>query len=268
MLKWRGPVNHLLCLMALPYLGVRYWWLNRNLKEDQIRVSSEVLLNVNSRTRETIECFCHGDGDIGIEMANFLQETREQKILCDIGALHGCFSFCFTSRNGKKSYAMEPSPRAKEVFEENSRLNPKLNVEHYPVAVGSKPGFLQMSMAWHHCVAFDFEAQKKGEKMITVPVVSLDEFFQDHTPADTLKIDVEGYEMEVLKGGLQYIQTYKPLIFLEIHSKILKDIGTPSAEIFLLLEGLGYQFYNTWGKRCDIQTLSRRIDDYRILCRP
>jgi hypothetical protein len=55
--------------------------------------------------------------------------------------------------------------------------------------------------------------------LITVPVISLDEFIASGSRApDLLKIDVEGGEMEVLRGGAKLFATKRPLIIAEIHT--------------------------------------------------
>lgn len=47
--------------------------------------------------------------------------------------------------------------------------------------------------------------------------ITLDSFLDKIDTLDTLKIDVEGGELEVLKGGLRLIEKTKPVIFLELH---------------------------------------------------
>jgi FkbM family methyltransferase len=55
--------------------------------------------------------------------------------------------------------------------------------------------------------------------LIHVPVVSLDEFVASATRApDLIKIDVEGGESEVLRGGAKLFATKRPLIIAEIHT--------------------------------------------------
>jgi hypothetical protein len=53
---------------------------------------------------------------------------------------------------------------------------------------------------------------------------------------DLIKIDVEGHELQVLRGSLETITEYKPIIFYEAHGNDLDDIYT-------LLDNLGYKLY-------------------------
>jgi FkbM family methyltransferase len=60
--------------------------------------------------------------------------------------------------------------------------------------------------------------------LINVPVVSLDEFVASGARAPNLiKIDVEGGEMEVLRGGAKLFATNRPLIIAEIHTTQARD---------------------------------------------
>ena len=60
--------------------------------------------------------------------------------------------------------------------------------------------------------------------LINVPVVSLDELVASGGRAPNLiKIDVEGGEMEVLRGGAKLFATKRPLIIAEIHTTQARD---------------------------------------------
>ena len=56
-----------------------------------------------------------------------------------------------------------------------------------------------------------------------------------------LKIDVEGAEAEVLRGGMELLQQHKPVLLIEVHTYALKDFGSSREELLGLLEGLGYE---------------------------
>jgi len=60
--------------------------------------------------------------------------------------------------------------------------------------------------------------------LIHVPVVSLDEYLESGSrPPDLIKIDVEGGETEVLRGGAKLFATKRPLIIAEIHTAQARD---------------------------------------------
>ena len=58
---------------------------------------------------------------------------------------------------------------------------------------------------------------------------------------DLLKIDVEGFETEVLKGGKEMINMSNPLIAVERHAFNYKLLGKTKKESHLYLESIGYK---------------------------
>lgn len=67
-----------------------------------------------------------------------------------------------------------------------------------------------------------------------------DDYAKEHglTDIDLVKIDVEGFELEVLEGMLTTLQTQLPSVLIE-----LKDTERAVA-VEQMLNGLGYKFYN------------------------
>jgi FkbM family methyltransferase len=58
---------------------------------------------------------------------------------------------------------------------------------------------------------------------------------------DLIKIDVEGYELRVLKGGAKVIGTFRPILFIEVDDNNLLDQGDSAALLFTFLLDLGYR---------------------------
>ena len=72
-----------------------------------------------------------------------------------------------------------------------------------------------------------------------VEVKKLDMFLTEITDLDILKIDVEGYSYEILQGGIEIIQKFKPLIQVEILSK-KNDFSKNVTKLTELLKSMGY----------------------------
>jgi hypothetical protein len=64
---------------------------------------------------------------------------------------------------------------------------------------------------------------------------------------DLLKIDVEGYELNVLRGSERVLREDGPTIFLELHPAELVKFGHTSLELVTYLTGLGYGFRDLRG---------------------
>jgi hypothetical protein len=74
-----------------------------------------------------------------------------------------------------------------------------------------------------------------------VQVVTVDSL--KFSACDFIKIDVEGYEPNVLVGALTTIASFSPVISFEFNQKRSPDIGMSSFDI---LDKLGYVYYNAW----------------------
>jgi hypothetical protein len=57
---------------------------------------------------------------------------------------------------------------------------------------------------------------------------------------DFVKIDVEGAELDVLKGAVESIKRFHPLIYCEVFEKWAQSFGYTPGDLFAYLAGLGY----------------------------
>lgn len=139
-------------------------------------------------------------------------------IIVDVGSHYGLYTLKVASK-ALKVISLEPNPRNYYVLIHNLLINKLCNVEAIPVAAGSKKtkAFIKSLTDEISWVVFE----GKGASTLIVP---LDELLQKLgiTFIDIVKIDVEGYEVEVLKGLMTYITNGKVgRIVAEIHNKHL-----------------------------------------------
>ena len=64
-----------------------------------------------------------------------------------------------------------------------------------------------------------------------------------------IKIDVEGAEINVLRGAESVLRKYHPEIIISVHPKHLKILGHSVDELAKEIRGLGYQTYNIDGSK-------------------
>jgi FkbM family methyltransferase len=78
------------------------------------------------------------------------------------------------------------------------------------------------------------------EQRVPVPLRTLDAVLgDDHPPVDLVKCDVEGHELEVLRGGERTLRRGRPALVLEIEERHRPDGGV--AEVFDYLRDIGYE---------------------------
>ncbi|MGI8819432.1 MAG: FkbM family methyltransferase, partial [Chthoniobacterales bacterium] len=156
---------------------------------------------------------------------------RRGDVVIDCGANHGFTSLLFAKWAGNKGvvHAIEPWTHNVEILQENLRLNDITNVLIHQVAAGGRNGTAMLTD--HHPNATITE--DVNERSISVKMRRLDDEISDEQ-VDFVKIDVEGFEIEVLKG-LQRILADLPRLALEIHVFLYKDKIQQLKELFGLL---------------------------------
>ncbi len=76
---------------------------------------------------------------------------------------------------------------------------------------------------------------------------------------DFVKIDVEGAELMVLRGGLKTINRFHPVIFCEVEAQWYRRYGFEFEDVLHLLEGVGYRcFVFENGKLIDVRSGATR----------
>lgn len=78
-----------------------------------------------------------------------------------------------------------------------------------------------------------------------VPITTLDSYVNKKRvkKLDFIKVDIEGGELDFLKGGVATISKFKPTIMAEVHDLRTKQWGYRAFDIYNFLKQLGYNWY-------------------------
>ena len=161
---------------------------------------------------------------------------KENYRIVDAGAQHGDYTLLCASM-GSKVIAFEPLSRNIEILQENIRLNIKYAglILVFPEALGSRREVKEMFYAENsntdYVTAMAQTLQTDNKEMISQ--TDLDFLVIDRL--DILKIDVEGFELDVLNGAINTIKQFHPKIIIETHSSKLES------DVKSLLSSLGYE---------------------------
>lgn len=175
----------------------------------------------------------------------FDQLVRNAKIFADIGANTGHFTLYACAVNPKlETYSFEPVPRTFQAHSKNIELN-NFQTRCHPqnMAMGMQDGEVSFHVPFDD-VPTSASLNQQGfndipGELITVPITRFDTFFQNKTPPDLIKIDVEGFEDKVLEGMLGLFENnYRPLIIFE------SNPGGPEEQIDSILKSLGYDLFH------------------------
>lgn len=161
------------------------------------------------------------------------------KVVYDIGAFHGLLTI-FYARNARVVVAWEPNSRNRRRLMENVKLNLFSNVMVRPYGLSSKAARAEMSFdPLMPGMATVDSGVASGSEHETIELRTLDGE-QGLEPPDLIKIDVEGFELEVLKGAAKTLER-GPDLFLEMHGADAEDKRRRVRAIADHLWALGYR---------------------------
>jgi FkbM family methyltransferase len=148
----------------------------------------------------------------------FVKYFQAGNVLFDIGAHIGYFTAIASKINGSsgKIFAFEPRPMNARFFKIHMKINNFKNVTLYEMAVGESDEDVKFDT--HHGSATG-RISKDGN--IRVKQVSVGRMVKEGIlpPPDFIKIDVEGGEIEVLKGLSEVISSSRPKMIIATHNE-------------------------------------------------
>ena len=185
--------------------------------------------------------------DKGISTDLFMNGIREphatkylQSILrpdwtvVDIGANIGYYVL-IESLVVKKVIAIEPVPLNFKHLRKNVSLNKCSNVELHEVAIGDKDDVAYIEVGKASNWSKISTAGPMGVLMRTLDTIL------EGRPVDFIRMDVEGYEMNVLKGMEDTLSRNQDLgMFIEVHRDGLKEYGSSQLEFLEYLADLSF----------------------------
>jgi FkbM family methyltransferase len=139
--------------------------------------------------------------------------------IADVGAQSGSYTLFAKYLPKSTFYSFEPFKKSYHCLFDNIELNGLKNVKTFNVALSNVSGTSTLNTsASHNGLHTMGETPKRFDDVVPVEIQTrtLDEHFYDvDRPLHFMKIDTEGWEYHVLKGGLKTIEKYKPIIQME-----------------------------------------------------
>ncbi|MEO7297103.1 MAG: FkbM family methyltransferase [Verrucomicrobiota bacterium] len=180
-------------------------------------------------------------GTYELNFSTALSEAVQKNDVClDIGGYRGFFSGVFALAGAREVHSFEPLPANNKKIRALIEANPELPLRLHEVAVGAEVGEAEFSIMPEDSMGklstSSFQEKQHGKDILTVQIETLDHLRATNVipGAQVVKIDVEGAEAMVLKGGMKFFRSEQPRVFIEIHSRGL------AKECYELLTQLGY----------------------------
>jgi FkbM family methyltransferase len=203
-----------------------------------------VLQLSTSRLTDTL-ALVFGTGEFDVAAAYKLIQDKDDIIL-DIGANIGTTSIHFANQNPSAViHSFEPNKIIYDVLRNNIHLSTLDNIKTYNFGLGNSNETLYLEI--------QFEGNPGSAQISDAPglnpvlIKKLDEL-DEITKFSMIKMDVEGYELQVLLGGLNKISKNRPKMILEFFNGFELENSDRNNQLIELLLSMGYHLYLMNGK--------------------
>jgi FkbM family methyltransferase len=225
--RWGSFLSDIPLPVRLPFGA---WWIRRN---DNL---GELLLAGTFETRELTF------------VGRFLQPGMT---VLDIGAHHGLYTLLASKKVGRTGqvFSFEPSPRERRALRLNIALNLSRNVKVQGLALGSEETESDLFVVQGNqtgCNSLRPPNVLSGTSAVRVQVRTLDDWLQGERidRVDFIKLDAEGAEQEVLRGGAKLLEKRpRPVILAEVQDLRTAPWGYRAKEILTRLRDDGYRWF-------------------------
>jgi len=170
---------------------------------------------------------------------------EQSNVILDIGANTGLYTLIASTVNPvAQVYAFEPMPEVFRRLAYNVKLN-NINPVLLPFALADVEGQAAIYVADTISETYDQatlnpeHASRVASSSTTIKKKKLDSFIKENgiKCVDLVKLDVETFEPQVMKGFEHYLHEFQPSILIEILNERVAD------EIRIIVKGLDYEYY-------------------------
>jgi FkbM family methyltransferase len=178
-----------------------------------------------------------------------IQVSPQPTVAIDVGANLGLFSLAMVKHGFEKVYAFEPIPETFVRLSENMDMNRDLedHITISQIGIGETESTLEFLLneksPGQNKIATKHNLNSVSNNTVTCDVLTLENAFEKFGiyRAHLVKIDVEGYEVAVLKGAESLLMADRiDYIYAEVIPKALEEAGSSVDELSNFLNKAGY----------------------------
>jgi FkbM family methyltransferase len=164
----------------------------------------------------------------------------------DVGANVGLYTLFMAGLVGPggRVFAFEPDPDLAALLRDNCAANGASNVEAHPAALGSTAARLTLHRLTLNSGENHLGSQGRTpfRRPVEVEVAAFDSLLPGVRP-DFVKVDVQGWELNVLRGMEATLRGSGARVYLEFWPDGLRRAGSEPEELYAFVLSLGFQFY-------------------------
>ena len=226
-------------------------------------------LKIHPASRDAFEHFCHLAPEMVEEMDCFISLTARKRHFWTSAPCTASFPlvFALTSPN-KRAVAVDPSPIAFARLLYNIHKNGLGNVTAVECALSDAAGTLRMHYEWEHAVAAGNDpgegkhlavTKRTGDRSVCRARIGAGRH-QDRRRRSRS----QGHQ----RIDADVRQTHRPLVFLELHPRRIKQERDRLDELFATFDTIGYTASRIGGRGVSAAEVSRLTDELRLVFMP
>ena len=179
-----------------------------------------------------------------MEHALTTSKSNEAPIFLDIGANLGAFALRIANRLPVRSVAFEPNPFLVSLLQRNIFRNKfKGSVDLRGVALGASPGTVHLHLSGHDSGNTKVGVATSDTCAVPQHILPQELSVDEWRRVAIIKMDVEGYESEILTGAASLFEQYLPPLVLEVNIDELAERGKTPEDMGHQLAKLGYSSF-------------------------
>jgi len=167
-------------------------------------------------------------------------------IVVDVGANIGYYTLLFAKLVGPngKVYAFEPEPKNFNILKKNIKINGYNNVKLVQKAVSSITGKTKLYIASDNMGSHSMIKNDQKE-IISIDSIRLDDYFHEYKEKiKFIKLDIEGNEMEAIKGMISILKKNSEIkIMTEFNPFMLQKSGIEPKKYLEFLKEFDFKIY-------------------------
>jgi FkbM family methyltransferase len=175
---------------------------------------------------------------------HFIRILRPGDCVLDLGANMGYYALVAAELVGATGavHAFEASPQVLPWLRANVALNPQSNIHVHEQAVTDRCGPIRFHAAAPARTGYSSIRDLRGDtaEVTVVPTVALDSLLKELPPVRLIKLDIEGAELQALRGMRALLARDKPFVISEMDDAFLRELGGTAAEMCEFLQTAGY----------------------------
>ncbi len=217
------------------------------------------------------------DGIREVECTHYFQSIMKPDwTVLDIGANIGYYALQ-EARKVRKVIAIEPYPKSMALLKENVKLNNFNNIETIQLAIGESKRQVYMDTSGYANLVHVIPDKLADKSSFSCPMDTVDNLFSG-VKIDYLRMDVEGYGFNILRGADKVVRENNIGMFIEVHKHLYEVFGSSMDEFLSWLqehkmriertfflpnwEFKGYDYHGSPNKFMDDPNIKKIINKY------